>query len=454
MKTISIGIILLFTLLTPLANAQAEAICACYFGENENCEYYYDLDGVSFPSSRTECSLWCNEEEHHPDTTRPDWAQDSDSDAGINVGAECDEADALATEAAAVAATPSSSGTTPTVSYAKPQLEVTIPGVDFITPAVNNGYLESNFIGTYISGVYKFLIGFAIVIAIVMMMIGGLQYVAGATSGDIEKAKTRIRNAVEGFVLLLFVYVVLYTVNPQLTVFNSLSIETVDQIKLDRSASGPEGEPSKCPGISKLSEMPEPYKTIIANAKSQGQCSMTNGMRLASPTGKAPNCGKHHWYDRGRNGDWKTIDDLDYAAPWGEGFKAPFDGVATYEKRTSANNQCGNTITLTGSGASIAICHAKDFIGADGTYKQDRVVKQGEVMGHLGGNCCAGETPPATWAAKAGGWCNKTGTECTDPTKTQSCTCQGIEQAGNTTGPHVHISWYYGGNMLACLKED
>lgn len=126
-----------------------------------------------------------------------------------------------------------SSSSNPTVSYPTPQLEIKIPGVSFTAPftvLVKDGTgISSNFIGQYISGVYKFLIGFAIVIAIVMMMIGGLQYVAGASSGDIEKAKSRIRNAVEGFVLLLFVYVILFTVNPNTTLFPNLSLLVIPE---------------------------------------------------------------------------------------------------------------------------------------------------------------------------------------------------------------------------------
>lgn len=353
--------------------------------------------------------------------------------------------------------------TTPTVAYSVPSLSIDIPEVDFVTPVLTSGVQSSNFIGTYVSGVYKYLIGFAIVVAIVMMMIGGLQYVVGATGGQVEKAKARIKNAVEGFVLLLFVATILFTVNPQLTFFRSLELLNVEQIKLSESASGPEGEASTSSGISSLSEIPEPYKTIIADAKSSGTCNMTGTMRLASPTGRPPNTGKHHWFSGGAEGKWKNVYKLDYAATWANPILAPFDGIATYIKKGTVadpDDQCGNTIYLEGSGAKIAICHAKDFFGADGDFKQNRTVKQGEVMGHLGGNCCVGQIPPENWAAFSTGpddpsWCNVSGTACTDPTRSETCSCQNVAQAGNTTGPHVHITWYeVGGNLLACLKED
>ena len=76
----------------------------------------------------------------------------------------------------------------PAVGYAVPKLQVDIPGVSFESPVAvmlekGGEGLSINFLGAYISGVYKYLIGFALTIAIVMIMIGGLQYVLGASSG-------------------------------------------------------------------------------------------------------------------------------------------------------------------------------------------------------------------------------------------------------------------------------
>ena len=85
-------------------------------------------------------------------------------------------------------------------------------------------YLQVEIAGTksvvnfadYVGVVYQYLMGFSMTVAIVLLMIGGLRYVIGAGSGDITKAKKMMTNAVEGFVLLMFAYVILYTVNPQL----------------------------------------------------------------------------------------------------------------------------------------------------------------------------------------------------------------------------------------------
>lgn len=231
MKRLLLAAGIVLATLLPAAQARAEAICACYYGDNDNCEYYFDADGFSFPTSRNECNLYCLEDEQHPDTSRIDWAQDSDSEAGIDVGADCDEAEELAAAAEGIVGSGAASSSGTSLSpLLTPQLEIPIPDLSFAKAVADSNVVTSNFIGEYVTGVYKFLIGFAVTIAIVMMMIGGIQYVVGATSGDIGKAKERIRNAVVGFVLLLFVYVILFTVNPQTTLFSSLELKYIAEI--------------------------------------------------------------------------------------------------------------------------------------------------------------------------------------------------------------------------------
>lgn len=89
-------------------------------------------------------------------------------------------------------------------------LQISIPNASG-SPTTN----VSNY-GQYIGAVYKYLLGFSVTIAIVFMMIGGIRYVIGASTGDIGKAKGMIMKAVVGLVLLMSAYVILYTVNPEL----------------------------------------------------------------------------------------------------------------------------------------------------------------------------------------------------------------------------------------------
>lgn len=89
------------------------------------------------------------------------------------------------------------------------ELQVSIPSADGPVTSVYN-------YGEYVGVVYKYLVGFAVTIAIVFLMIGGIRYVIGASTGEIGKAKDMIVKAITGLVLLMFAYVILYTVNPEL----------------------------------------------------------------------------------------------------------------------------------------------------------------------------------------------------------------------------------------------
>ncbi len=426
-------------------------VCACYH-DVAYCDSYTPTIS-SYAFGEAECTTYCKQ-------IYGDYYVSS----VVNGGKDTCEGKAVASACAATnaqARTATSTGnqalfdaaakTSP--GYPTPSLSVAIPGVDFAKPLVIDGQVYSNFIGTYVSGIYNFLILFAITIAIVMMMVGGIQYVLGASSGDVKGGKKRIKDAVEGFVLLMFVYIILLTVNPQLTIFKELEITSVDQIKLSMDTDGPEGEPSACGGISSYKDMPDPYKSMIASAKAGAACPLTGTDPYDSPTGKPPNCGTHHWYDRGVSGDWRKDHNLDYAATWGTSFHSPFAGTVSYQVRSTANNMCGNTITLKGENGVLAyICHAKDFVDDNGNKLTDGAsVPKGQVLGHIGGRCCAGQTAPSGWSA--GKSCTFQGTTCSDPNKLETCDCQVVAQSGNTTGPHVHISWAGAGNILSCLDD-
>lgn len=78
----------------------------------------------------------------------------------------------------------------------------------------------SGSIGSWITSGFKLLIGAGAILAVVMIVLGALTYMFSDVVGDKFKAKTRIRNAMWGVVLLLSSYLILYTINPELTTFN------------------------------------------------------------------------------------------------------------------------------------------------------------------------------------------------------------------------------------------
>lgn len=113
-----------------------------------------------------------------------------------------------------------------------------LPAINVDIPGYTQEALEqsrdisgnSNVLGVYINAVYNWLLIAGAVVAILVMMIGGLQYtLARGNAGAIGQAKDRITNAGIGMVLLLGAYVVAYLIDPNLTRFESLDISSIER---------------------------------------------------------------------------------------------------------------------------------------------------------------------------------------------------------------------------------
>lgn len=80
-------------------------------------------------------------------------------------------------------------------------------------------------LGEYIAAIYDLLLPVGALIAVVLVMIAGLQYLlAGGNQTAIQQARSRIGKAVTGLVLVLFAYTIVYTIDPRLTSFDALRI--------------------------------------------------------------------------------------------------------------------------------------------------------------------------------------------------------------------------------------
>lgn len=109
-----------------------------------------------------------------------------------------------------------------------PRLEIPIPGVTLTSITDPTNY-SVPWIGQYVTGVYTFMISIIGVVAAVMMIVGGFQYLTSAgDAGKIGKARKRITDALIGVVLALGSYALLYTINPALVEFKGLALLSVD----------------------------------------------------------------------------------------------------------------------------------------------------------------------------------------------------------------------------------
>lgn len=101
-----------------------------------------------------------------------------------------------------------------------------------VSLGVNIGALsEASGIGEYIVAAYDWLIPAAALIAVTMIMIGGLQYaMARGKSTYIDKGKKRIGNAIAGLVLLLSAYVIAKLIDPRLVSFEPLKTPLIKEV--------------------------------------------------------------------------------------------------------------------------------------------------------------------------------------------------------------------------------
>lgn len=85
----------------------------------------------------------------------------------------------------------------------------------------------------YVVAIYKFLVGAAAIMAVIMIMIGGYQWIfAMGSASAIESAKDTIKSALFGLLLTLFSYQVLHFINPRLTDVVLPEVEEIGRMQI------------------------------------------------------------------------------------------------------------------------------------------------------------------------------------------------------------------------------
>ncbi len=92
------------------------------------------------------------------------------------------------------------------------------------------GRIEVSSLPEYIDLMYRFLIPAMSLVAVTMLMIGGLQYAtARGNSKAVSEAKTRITNALTGLVLLFAAFAIANFIDPKLTSLAGLRVPLIKQ---------------------------------------------------------------------------------------------------------------------------------------------------------------------------------------------------------------------------------
>jgi len=191
---------------------------------------YYPLDGMAYSSHYGLCSDFVKKINSVKNT---DFGSSQDHFYNGNEPVSCKYIDnTVAQEAAAQAAIDA--------YKSKPDLEfspnVAIPGSEFklgSSISVSSQAGKSDLLARYIQALYKFLIGIAAILAVIMIAYGGFLWLFASGSGDkISKAKEVIIAAISGLLLALGSYLLLNFINPNLVTFQGLGVKKIDQISL------------------------------------------------------------------------------------------------------------------------------------------------------------------------------------------------------------------------------
>lgn len=109
------------------------------------------------------------------------------------------------------------------VSLTSGDLNYPLPGVSFSQAQ------PGDWIGQYVAGIYKYGIGVAVFLAVIMIMAGGFMWLVSAgRPGQIQVAQDFIKSALLGLVLALFSYLLLYTVNPRLISLDPINPQIIN----------------------------------------------------------------------------------------------------------------------------------------------------------------------------------------------------------------------------------
>ncbi len=158
-----------------------------------------------------------------------------------------------------------------------PKLSVTIPGfTKFSTVKCDdqNPDCKIPWIGEYIQGIFNYSIMAIGILAVIVIMIGGLLWLsAGGNSSRISSGKEFVKNGILGTIFAICSYLLLFIINPDLTIFRPVPVNYVSQTQLEgfsESINGSESESNDGP-----QGCPDPSSIIAITPQSTGADSIT-----------------------------------------------------------------------------------------------------------------------------------------------------------------------------------
>jgi 3D (Asp-Asp-Asp) domain-containing protein len=121
-------------------------------------------------------------------------------------------------------------------TFTPPDLKVSIPGLNSLQKVTcqEGNICNIPWLGQYIAGLQRYAIGVIGIIAVIVLMIGGVIWLTSAGNpNQVGQAKKMIAGSLVGLFLVFGSYLILFLVNPNLTVMKSLQVGYIDKIDLD-----------------------------------------------------------------------------------------------------------------------------------------------------------------------------------------------------------------------------
>ena len=133
------------------------------------------------------------------------------------------------------------------VNAAEDVKEVVVPKLQIGIPGLSNSDFEGSVIigkdnaeddcpqdkvcietiNLYLNSVYRFSIGAGIIFAIIIIMIGGVEYMIGSSVGGVAKAKKHMAGATIGLILLLSTTTIISFINPNISALGGLRVTSI-----------------------------------------------------------------------------------------------------------------------------------------------------------------------------------------------------------------------------------
>lgn len=185
----------------------------------------------------------------------------------------------------------------------RPALTIPIPDVSLTkyTTRVEAGktYIDIPWLAQYVNGVYKYAVGFAGLLATIMFMVGGFQYLtAGGDATRVSAGKKRITDAIVGMMLVFCTALILRSINPELINPPVISVQQVKGVPFEyipnvterpgvAERGGPQSDYKPSLGKGGEQEVIDGYKKAAAELKVDGcvalaQGTHESGLRLKS----------------------------------------------------------------------------------------------------------------------------------------------------------------------------